>query len=436
MDSKSKNADASSIWDKRYQDGELACTQEVVEADPIDYTQHPFLYKQSTAKRVTGDPEGDPLLMMADKHLNPPANKMLAVGSGLAFKEESLVKNGYVEHLVAFESSSAAVESARERFQKSGLQDRIEMRCGDVMEAGLASESFDAVFVQAAIHHFYNIEEMFELFHRVLKPGGKILYDEYIGPDHHMYEPEVFDLMDEVNDCLAPSYRWDVMRKETRVEVPQATLEWMLDMDPSEGVHSSKILPLTYKYFDVEFRRDYGGTFMRPFFVGILPSFDFNDVKDQTVSRLIILMEEMLIRYGVIPSYHTMVVGKKRDYPCQDMTDEEVSRINYSNWKGWGEYGQNLPVPRVPEFSASDYSDENWKNGVGLFNGAVFFLSASRRAIRDFSVGRIAMLADGSKRTIVTVNQNDQSLIITLSGDSLDPKIVGYPNPIKLGDSN
>lgn len=44
-----KDKSAKSIWDKRYQDGELACTQKTVESDPIDYTQHPFLYKLSTA---------------------------------------------------------------------------------------------------------------------------------------------------------------------------------------------------------------------------------------------------------------------------------------------------------------------------------------------------------------------------------------------------
>ena len=95
----------------------------------------------------------------------------------MAFAEEILVKSGYVERLVAFESSAAAVDSARERFKTAGLQDRIEMRCGDVMSAGLKQGEFDVVFVQAAIHHFYNIEEMFEFFHYVLKPGGLILYD-------------------------------------------------------------------------------------------------------------------------------------------------------------------------------------------------------------------------------------------------------------------
>jgi SAM-dependent methyltransferase len=382
---------------------------------------------------LTGELEGDPLQMIADKFLTPPVKRMLAVGSGLAFKEESLVKRGYVEQLVVFEASEVAVESAKARIKADGLENKIEIRTGDVTAAGLERDSFDAVFIQAAIHHFYNIEEMFQLFHYVLKPGGQLLYDEYIGPDHHMYERQVFDLMDEINDCLDPSYKKDALRNnEVRDEVPQATLEWMLDMDPSEGVHSAEILPLTYKYFDVEFRNDYGGTFMRPFFVGILPNFNFDDVKDQTIARLIIQMEEWLLRYGVIPSYHTWVVGKKRETPIEKMESEDIPNINFSNWKGWEKFGSQSIAPKVRDYKAANFSDDNWTNGVGKLGVPVFFLPASRKAMIDFVVGNRVIFYDESERKIINVEQNEQSLIITLEGNQLDPNIVGFPNKIQV----
>ena len=175
---------------------------------------------------------------------------------------------------------------------------------------------------------------MFILMHRVLKPGGLIIFDEYVGPDHHMYGPDVMALMDEVDNCLAPGYRWDVLRNERRTEVPRASMEWMLEMDPSEGVHASQILPLTYRFFDVEYRGDYGGTFMRPFFVGILPNFDFSNEKDQTVARLIMLIEELLTRNSVIPHYHTRVVGRRRDFPRGKSSVSAEHRINYADWPG------------------------------------------------------------------------------------------------------
>ena len=330
-----ETTDAKSIWNQRYAEGDSVCTQNRIEGDPIDYTQHPFLWKHSVAKQLTGSIEGDPQGKIASKFLTPPAKKILSIGAGMAFAEEQLVSNGFANKIIAYEQSSVAIDAARTRLQQAGLGEKIEMRCGDVMKDNLETGTFDVVFVQAAIHHFYQIDEMFELMHRVLRPGGLLIYDEYVGPDHHLYETEVMKIMDEINDCLAEEYRWDVMRKETRTAAPRATLEQMLHLDPSEGVHSSRILPLTYKWFDVVYRGDYGGSIMRPFWVGILPNFDFSsDPKDQTVARLVILMEQFLTRYGVIPHYHTKVVGRRRDTPLQDLTNSEESRINYSNWQG------------------------------------------------------------------------------------------------------
>lgn len=422
----SETANPTDIWDKRYEEGELACTKETPSHDPIDYTQHPFLYKQAIAKRLTGNANGNPLRTICQKYLSPSAAKMLAVGSGLAIVEESLVRDGFVDKLVAFEASKVAVETARERIARNGLSNRIEMRCGDVMQAGIEAESFDAVFVQAAIHHFYEIEEMFAFFHRILKPGGLIIYDEYVGPDHHMYEESVMSLMDEVNDSLSDEYRFDVIRNQIRNEVPQATLEWMLEMDPSEGVHASKILPLTYKYFDVMYRNDYGGTFMRPFFVGILPNFDFENEKDKTVARLIILIEDLLIRSGMIPSYHTVVVAKKLEQIREELPDE--ANINFSNWEGLKKFGQLAQGIVHREFNPANHSDENWDRGINRSDAPVFFMHTTRYTQTTLKPGKSIIFANGETRQIVDVRSENDSLIITLSGESLDPNVFGYPS--------
>jgi ubiquinone/menaquinone biosynthesis C-methylase UbiE len=259
---------------------------------------------------------------------------MLALGSGLASLEEWYVKNGYVEHCTAFEASQVAVNKARERIAAAGLSDRLEMRCGDVTEASIPDESYDVVFVQAAIHHFFKIEEMFQFMRRVLKPGGLLVYDEYIGPDHMLFDEKTLDLMDEIDRCLGERYRQSVQTNAIRQGVSRPTLQNMLDMDPSEGVHASEILPLTYQYFDVVERGDYGGTFMRPFFTGILRNFNFNDQSDQTIGRLIVLIEDLMLRYGVISHAHTRVAAKRRETPRAPLTQEQRSRIAHSDWRG------------------------------------------------------------------------------------------------------
>lgn len=325
---------ATKIWDQRYEGNEHVGTQPIIESDPIDYTQHPFIYKHAIGKPQTGTLEGYNLDRVGRRFLTPPPARTLALGVGMAFTEEHLIRNNYAQHIVAYEMSSTAVERATQRFAEAGLSDRIEMRAGDVLLDNLPSASFDAVFVQAAIHHFYQIDEMFELMHRVLKPGGMLVYDEYVGPDLHVWHPEVVALLDELNACLAPRYRMDFASKSERLEGPKPSREWMLQHDPSEGVHASRILPLTYQWFDVIDRADYGGTLLRPFFSGILRNFDWADPKDQTVARLLVLIEQLLTRNSVVPHYQTSVVALRRDQPRPPLTEAQSARIAFSDWPG------------------------------------------------------------------------------------------------------
>jgi ubiquinone/menaquinone biosynthesis C-methylase UbiE len=422
----------TSIWDKRYKDGEIVCTKNVVEKDPLDYTQHALLYQHSIAKRLTGSISGDPIKQIASHFLNPPANRILSIGCGMAFHEQRLVENGFANYIVAYEASQVAVESARDRIKAAGLEGKIELRCGDVMQAGLLDESFDVVMVMAAIHHFYEIEAMFALMHRVLLPNGLLIFDEYIGPDHHQYESEVVAVLDDINNCLGEKHRWDVLRKETRESVSTATLEWMLSTDPSEGVHSSQILPLTYKYFDVLYREDYAGAIMRPFWVGILPNFDFEDEKDASIAKLIILMEDYLTRHGVIPNYHTQIVGKKRLIPKQ-ISPAQTEKINYSTWPGIDEKDHTLSLKSTEVvYKLQNYTDDNWINGIANKWATAFFIKNSSKAKADLAVGKKVIFSDGTKRMIVKQQENNDSLIVSLEGPVLDGNEVGYPNGVKI----
>ena len=325
---------ATGVWDKRYEGNEHVGTQPTVVGDPTDYTQHKFLYQHAIAGPQTGSLNGWNLDRVGQTFLTPPPARMLALGSGMAFTEEHLLRSNYAQHIVAYEMSRTACDRATARLTEAGLGDRIEMRSTDVLDDDLPGGSFDAVFVQAAIHHFDRIGDMFAMMHRVLKPGGLLVYDEYVGPDLHIWDDHVIAIMDQINDCLAPRYRKDWNVDAIRVTGPRPSREWMMEHDPSEGVHASDILPLTYQWFDIVDRSDYGGTVLRPVFSGLLPNFDWTDPKDQTVARLIILLEQLLVRNSVVPSYHTSVVARRRPVPRASLTEAERARIGYADWPG------------------------------------------------------------------------------------------------------
>ena len=347
-------AASTAVWDQRYEGGEHVGSRETIEGDPVDYTQHKFLYRHAIAEPTTGSPDGWIIDAIGAKHLTPAPARMLSIGCGMAFIEEHMARAGYAEHILAYEMSRSAIAGAQERVAGQPYADRLELRSGDVLTENLPTAAFDVVFVQAAIHHFFDIEAMFQLMHRVLKPDGLLIYDEYIGPDHHIYDDHVLAIMDRINACLSPAYKWDHLARHERQSVPKPDLQWMLQHDPSEGVHASQILPLTHRYFDVIDRRDYGGSIMRPFFTGILPNFDWADPKDQTVGRLVVLLERLLVEQGAIPSYQTAIVARRRAGVVPPLSAAEAARINYANWAPpAGQAGQTPGVPnqsRVAKF--------------------------------------------------------------------------------------
>lgn len=325
---------ARDFWNEKHEQDIARREQDTPAPDPIDYTQHWFLYNFSVSRPLAGDTAKYWLDEIGRLYLTPPPERMLSLGCGPAFIEEQVVERNLARHIVAYEISASAVELARRRLDATPWGARIELRCADVLRADLPDHSFDAVFVEAALHHFVEIEEVFRLMHRVLVPGGLLLYEEYVGPDHHQYPPELVDLINRINACLTPELRRDYETGAVRERVEACPLELALERDPTEGIHASQILPLTYRWFEVIDRRDYGGAVMRPLFSRILRNWDFEtNPKDQTIAQLIVLIEQELMRCAAIPTHNTLVIARPRPNPLPPLRAEEVERIGYGDWK-------------------------------------------------------------------------------------------------------
>lgn len=325
---------ARDFWNRKHADDVANRAREVPDRDPIDYTQHWFLYNFAVSRPLTGDCARYWLDDVGERHLRPPPERLLALGCGPAFIEQQILERDFAGTIVAYDTSRVAIEAARRRIASTPWADRMDLRVGDPLEAGLADRSFDAVFVEAALHHFDRLEETFALMHRVLRPDGLLLFDEYVGPDLQQYPPELEDLLTRVNACLAPELRRDYETGAVRERVEATPVEVQRERDPTEGVHASQILPLTYRYFEVIDRRDYGGTIVRPLFNRILLNWNFeSDPKDQTIAQLVVLLEQELLRHAAIPTHNTIVVARPRPEPLAPLAPSDVERMPYADWR-------------------------------------------------------------------------------------------------------
>src|SRR3954467_14732100 len=92
--------DSSKTWDRRYENGETSCASEVDERDPVEYTQHPFLYQHAIAKRLTGSLSGNPHDIIVKQFFQKKKERMLAIGCSLAQVEESFIRDDLVGEIV------------------------------------------------------------------------------------------------------------------------------------------------------------------------------------------------------------------------------------------------------------------------------------------------------------------------------------------------
>src|SRR5262249_11712852 len=101
--------------------------------------------------------------------LSPHTSRVLDVGCGDGLLSADLVAAG-VPHVVGLDVDGPVLDRARARHEGMG----IEWMQGDVLEAPLEPESFDAVFSVAALHQM-NAAQALELFAQLVRPGGTVV---------------------------------------------------------------------------------------------------------------------------------------------------------------------------------------------------------------------------------------------------------------------
>ncbi len=100
--------------------------------------------------------------------------RALEIGAGTGYFTLNLMQAGVVRSAVCMDISPGMLETLQRNAAKLGLP--VATVAGDAEGLPLADESFDLVFGHAVLHHIPDLERAFEEFHRVLKPGGWVVF--------------------------------------------------------------------------------------------------------------------------------------------------------------------------------------------------------------------------------------------------------------------
>ncbi len=106
-----------------------------------------------------------------------PGETILEVGFGTGHCLVEIAQAAGAEgHVLGIDLSENMVEHTRELIRKEGLDDRVELHCGDAANLPFEADSIDAIFTSFTLELFDTPElpEVLAEWGRVLRPGGRL----------------------------------------------------------------------------------------------------------------------------------------------------------------------------------------------------------------------------------------------------------------------
>lgn len=131
--------------------------------------------------------------------------KVLDAGCGQGFVSCDLAQR-FGMNVTGIDVTPYIVERARKRAQRMHLTDRVQYVLGTYMALPFPDHSFDRVYTVETLCHATDLKKALQEFHRVLKPGGKIVCLEYLNGVSAEFSPdEARDFHDVIQGTSSPS---------------------------------------------------------------------------------------------------------------------------------------------------------------------------------------------------------------------------------------
>lgn len=259
---------------------------------------------------VSGDPACDWLTWVEHAHLPPRLDRALVLGCGSGWLERALAGRGRFRSITACDFAADTVSRARRTAEEAGLS--IDYGVLDLENEELPGGPFDVVFANDVLHHITGLEPLFTRIHDALTPEGRLIFNEYVGPNRFQYSDDRMDVVNRYLRLLPDRLRWDpigghILWRRERLDERQLMID-----DPTEAVRSEDVMPLARRFFRSEKEYLYGGGLLNPLLFGIVTNFRPGDPWDDMVMARLCSSEERLTDAGVIDPDFRIFIGARR----------------------------------------------------------------------------------------------------------------------------
>lgn len=238
--------------------------------------------------------------------------KGLCLGCGEGQKVLEWAKFGLFESIDAYDLSQNRIESAIKLSEKLGLNNIVKFQVKDIADINLPIDSYDLVFVEHALHHFSNLEQVLLKINQCLCPDGYFVIDEYVGPSRFQWTEKQLAVSNAVRSILPEKYRVHVIDGSTDKKIIKPSRISMIMKDPSEAIESEKILPLLHQMCDVVELRGYHGAITHLLFDGIAHNFLDNDDQAKRYINICLEIEDTLTECGELNNNYAVVICRKK----------------------------------------------------------------------------------------------------------------------------
>lgn len=178
--------------------------------------------------------------------------RVLSLGSGDCQFERSVheaLSPSVAARWVCTDLNPAVTEHAARVLGDHGHAASFEFRTLD-LNLEFVTGQYDIVLINHSMHHFLNLEFIFEGIGKCLKPDGRILISDMIGRNGHMRWPEALGVVEALWASLPDEYRFNNHAK--CVEGLHFNNYDCTSNGDFEGVRAQDILPLLLESFSFE----------------------------------------------------------------------------------------------------------------------------------------------------------------------------------------
>lgn len=227
-----------------------------------------------------------------------PSNKIkiLSLGSGTGDWEITLLEKFPTQiDCELIDINSELLDVAKKYAEKHQLD--IITKTADINKIQLSPDTYDFIIVRSSLHHFIELEHIFEQINCALKSDGEFLViGEVIGQNGEKLYPQTKEMAQKIFDILPPKFRYNNYTKKTDKIIPDDDFS----KNSFESIRSEDITPLLEHYFQTTEHVTFDAflSLLLDFRYG--PNYDLKNDLDKSLVDMIVNLDIHLISNNIL----------------------------------------------------------------------------------------------------------------------------------------